>query len=166
VTADPEEGIKEVARHSDHFYDLTFFFDGKVDEKRIQVEAKNGNIHFSHIQKLSEKDVEDWIRRIAKKNIRIYDFSQEKNTIRFGMDSFMRDEKKRIGMIKVRISLLDVKRAPVFETQNTLRATEEKIVISIPLPQEHRGEYLLRIDAFDLLANTQTSSEHPVELEL
>jgi hypothetical protein len=82
------------------------------------------------------------------------------------MDSFMRDEKKRIGMIKVRVSLLDVKRAPVFETQNTLRATEEKITISIPLPQERRGEYLLRIDAFDLLANTQASSEHPIKLDL
>jgi len=165
VTTDPEQGIKEIAQHSDHYYDLTFDFNGKVEDKKINIAAENANISLSHKLKFSKEEVDEWIQKFAEKKVNIRDFSQTKKTIHFSVDSFARNQENQFGMLKVRISLFDSKKAPVYISENTLRASKEKVAISVPLPQDNQGEFRLRIEVFDLLANTSALSEHLIELD-
>jgi len=164
VTTDPEQGIKEIAQHSDYYYDLTFDFNGKVEDKSIHIAAENKNIKFSHKQKFSKEEVDEWTRTLLEKKVIICDFSMHKKTIHFGMESFTRNQENQYGILKVRISLFDVKNTNVYSSENTLRASKDKVTISVPLPPEYQGEFRLRIEVFDLVANTSAASEHLIEL--
>ena len=99
-----------------------------------------------------------------EKKVKIHDFSLHKKTIHFGIDSFMRNQEKQYGMLKVRICLFDLKNTNVYKSENTLRASKDRIAISVPLPLEHQGEFRLLIEVFDLHANISASSEHLIEL--
>jgi hypothetical protein len=77
----------------------------------------------------------------------------------------MQDQDKRFGILKVRISLFDRDNTHVYKSENTLRASKDKVSISVPLPLQHRGEFRLRAEVFDLLANLSASMERPVVLD-
>jgi hypothetical protein len=110
LVTDPEHGIKEITQHSDYYYDLTFEFNGQVEDKRIHVSAENANFKFSHRQNFSKDEFDEWIRMLSEKKVQIRDFSQQKKRIHFGIDSFKRNQEKQFGLLKVRISLFDFKK--------------------------------------------------------
>jgi hypothetical protein len=164
VVTDPEKGIMEITQHSDYYFDLVFDFNGKIEEKNIQISAENRNFKFSHKQKFSKEEVDEWTRTLTEEKVKIRDFSLLKNTLHFGIESFTQNQENQFGMLKVRISLFDLKNTNVYKSENTLRASKDRIVISVPLPPEYQGEFRLCIEVFDLLANTSASSEHLIEI--
>lgn len=165
VATDPEQGIKEITQHTDYYYDLIFDLDGKVEDTTIHVSAGKKNLKLSHKQNYSKAEVEEWIRALTEKKVTILDFFMNNKTVRFEIDSFMQNQEKQFGMLKVRISLFDLDDTNIFKTENTLRASKQKVTISVPLPPEHQGDFRLLIEVFDLLANTSASSEHLVQLD-
>jgi hypothetical protein len=165
VATDPEQGIKEITQHADTFYELNFDFNGKVEDKTIQISAGHADLKFSHKQHFTKEEVEEWIRTGHEKKVQIRDFSLQNRTIHFEIDSFMQDQDKRFGILKVRISLFDRDNTHVYKSENTLRASKDKVSISVPLPLQHRGEFRLRAEVFDLLANLSASMERPVVLD-
>lgn len=164
VATDPEQGIRQIRNHTDRFYQLIYEFDGNIEHKKIHISAADSNLELSYRQNYSEEEMRDWLRTLAEKRITIRDFLQRKNSIQFGIDTFERNREEEFGILKVRISLFDGNNTPVYKSENTLRASRDKVKISIPLPTEYRGEYRLCIEVFDLLANTSASSEHLIEL--
>ena len=164
VATDPEQGIKEITQHSDQYYDLTFNSIGKVEDKTIHVSAEGKNLKLSHKQNFSKDEVEDWFQTLTEKKVEISDFSLQNKTVHFQIDSFMQNQEKQFGMLKVRISMFDRDDTHVFKTENTLRASKQKVTISVPLPPEHQGEFRLLIEVFDLFENTSASSQHLVKL--
>jgi hypothetical protein len=64
----------------------------------------------------------------------------------------------------VRIHLFDEQDRNVHQSENTLRASQNNVKISVPFSPEYRGKFLLVIQVFDLLANTSASSEQFIEL--
>jgi hypothetical protein len=165
VATDPEQGIREITQHTDYYYDLSFDFDGKVEDKTIHVSAEEKNLKFSYKKSFSKEEVEGWILDLAEKRVTILNFSINNNIVHFEIASFMQNQDKRYGMLKVRISLFEPNKSNIFKTENTLRASKPKVSISVPFPPEHRGDFRLLIEVFDLLANTSASSEHLVELD-
>jgi hypothetical protein len=164
VATDPEQGIREIAQHVDFYHDLTFDFNGKAEDKTIQISTEPADFKFSHKQHFSNEEVEEWIRGCQDKKVQIRDFSLQNRTIHFEIDSFMQNQEKRIGILKVRVSLFDPKNTQVYKSENTLRASKEKISISISLPQEYHEGFRLRIEVFDLIANLSASNEYPIVL--
>jgi hypothetical protein len=165
VATDPEQGIKEIAQHSDLYYDLTFDFDGKAEDISAQVSAEEKDLKFSHKQNFSKQEVEELFQTLTEKRVEISDFSLHNKTVHFQIDSFTQNQENRIGMLKVRISLFDRDNTNIYKTENTLRASKHMVTISIPLPPEHQGEFRLLIEVFDLLENTSAFSEHLIKLD-
>jgi hypothetical protein len=99
-----------------------------------------------------------------EKTVEIGDFVMENNTLHFVLHSFQKDQENKYGVLKVRVSLHDGQNTAVYKSENTLRAAKERVSISIPLPEEYRGEFRLLISVFDLLANTVASYEHNIRI--
>jgi hypothetical protein len=165
VATDPEQGLKEITQHADTFYEVNFNFNGKIEDKTIQISAGQADLKFSHKQHFKKEEVEEWIRTSHEKKVQIRDFSLQNRTIHFEIDSFVQDREKRFGILKVRLSLFDSNNTQVYKSENTLRASKDKVSISVPLPLQHRGKFRLRAEVFDLLANLSASMEHPVVLD-
>jgi hypothetical protein len=165
VATDPEQGIKEITQHADHYYNLTFDFEGEVEDKTIHVSAEETNLKLSHKQNFSKDEVEELFQTLTEKRVQILDFSLDNRIVHFRIDSFTQNQEKQFGMLKVRISLLDRDNTHVFKTENTLRASKQKVTISVPLPPEHQGEFRLLIEVFDLFENTSASSQHLIKLD-
>ena len=164
ITKEPEMGLSEIIAHSDHFYELICDFDGRIEEKRIQVLLDDKNKKLSYKNKFSKKEIESWIHTLAEKSVEIIDFSIVKNQVKFLIKIFKQEKEKKYDLLKVRMSLFDKYNLMVFANENTLRASKNKVAISIPIPIEHHGEFKLSITVFDLLANTLTSQDHHITL--
>lgn len=160
VTIEPEMGLKDIQGHADHFYEVNFDFNGKMEEKKIQVLLDNSNSKLSYKNEFSREELEYWIDALSEKSVEIGDFSIKKNKVIFSIKSFKQEKEKKYGLLKVRMSLFDKHNLNVFQTENILRASKNKMTISIPLPAEHHGQFKLSIIVFDLLANTSVSRDH------
>ncbi len=164
VATDPEQGIKEIRNHKDIFYDLNFAFDGEVEEKKIQIFTDRPSLVLSYKQNFSREEMQEWIAKLTEKKVAICDMAVREKMIHFEIESFREDRDKHFGLLKVRISLFDMNSRNVFKSEKTLRASKQRVAVSVPLPPEHRGKFLLVIEVFDLLANTSASSELSIEL--
>lgn len=65
------------------------------------------------------------------------------------------EESQRFGLLKIVISLANHKNDIVYKSKKTLRASKEKLEISLHLPSELYGSFQLNIRVIDLLANSQ-----------
>ncbi len=160
VTNEPEMGLKNIQDHADHFYEVNFDFNGKMEEKKIQILLADSNRKLSYKNEFSKDELEYWIDVLSEKSVEIGDFSIKKNKVIFSVKSFKQEKEKKYGLLKVRMSLFDKHNLNVFQTENILRASKNKMTISISLPEEHHGPFKLSIIVFDLLANTSVSRDH------
>ncbi len=168
-TIDPEQGIKTIYHHQDHYYQLTYDFNGRVEEKRINVTAasadmKETNLSYKHVY--PEEEIRSLIQYLSKERVRINDFSSNKNKIKFSIDGVTLNKNKgdSFGLVKVRIELFNRTGERVYRTENTLRSSRQQITVAIPLPNQHRGTFRLIINACDLIANQLASFEQQVVL--
>jgi hypothetical protein len=164
IATEPEMGLREIKAHTDHFYELIYDFDGKMEEKKIHVLLNDQKSKLSYKNKFSKQEIGSCIQALSEKSVEVIDFSIKKNQVTFSIKSFKRKREKKYGLLKVRMRLFDKHNFMVYSTENTLRASENEVTVSIPLPPEHRGEFKLNITIFDLIANTLTSQDHRLTL--
>lgn len=168
-TTDPEQGIKTIHHHKDYYYQLTYGFNGNIEEKKIEVTAASADMKkgkLSYKQVYSEEEMRSLIQYISKERVRIDDFSLNKNKIRFSIDAVTLNKSKgdSFGLVKVRIELFNQIGERVYRTENTLRSSKQQITVSIPLPGRHKGKFKLIINACDLIANQLALFEQQVVL--
>jgi hypothetical protein len=168
-TTDPEQGIKTIHHHQDHYYQLTYGFNGNIEEKKIDVTAASADMNkvkLSYKHVYSEEEMRTLIQYLSKERVRINDFSLNKNKIKFSIDAVTLNKIKgdSFGLVKVRIELFNRTGERVYRTENTLRSSKQQITVSIPLPNQHRGTFKLIINACDLIANQLASFEQQVVL--
>lgn len=168
-TTDPEQGIKTIHHHQDQYYQLTYGFNGNIEEKNINVtaasaELKKVKLSYKHVY--SEEEMRSLIQYLSKERVQINDFSLNKNKINFSIDAVTLKKSKgdSYGLVKVRIELFNQNGERKYRTENTLRSTKQQITVSIPLPGRHRGKFKLVINACDLIANQLASFEQEVVL--
>jgi hypothetical protein len=163
---EPETGLRKIKNHSDQYYDLTFEFDGVLEEKKIRLLPCTGNMKLSYKEEYTKEEIDAWVRDQLEDTVQINDFSLHKKTIQFTLNSFQIDRKEKYGMLKVRVMLYNQQNTAVFQSENILRASKESVTISVPLPEKHQGDFKIHISVFDLLANTSTSDEHLITLHI
>ena len=168
-TIDPGQGIKTIHHHQDHYYRLSYDFNGSVEEKKIDVTAvsadmKETNLSYKHVY--PEEEIRSLIQYLSKERVQINDFSSNKNKIKFSIDGVTLNKSKgdSFGLVKVRIELFSQTGECVYRTENTLRSSKQQITVSIPLPNQHKGKFKLIIDACDIIANQLASFEQEVVL--
>lgn len=165
VATDPEKGLNEIKKHSDRYYDLVFELDRNTGELKFHISSEGSHHKFSYKQNFSKEEMDEWIRSIGEKKVQIQDFSLDKRAIHFSIGSFMQNRDKQFGLLKVRLRLIDKNNAQIYKTENTLRASEERVTVSVPMPLDYRGRFRLSIEVFDLLANNSSTSEYFIDLD-
>jgi hypothetical protein len=168
-TTDPEQGIKSIHHHQDYYYQLTYGFNGDIEEKKIDVTAVSADMketNLSYKDVYLEEEMRSLIQYLSKERVQINNFSLSKNKITFSIDGVTLNKSKgdSFGLVKVRIELFSQTGERVYRTENTLRSSKQQITVSIPLPGRHNGKFKLIISACDLIANQLASFEQEVVL--
>jgi hypothetical protein len=172
LTAHPEQGIKDITKHRDHYYRLIYPFQNGIRQKKVQVKItppdKYPNLKLSYQEHFNENEMASLIR-LSSHKIRISGVSLnqpgDKRIVKFSIQSVTFNKEKKFGLVKVRIELFDNRENSLYRTENTLRSSKSTITISVPLPVRTTGSAKLRIQAYDLIANRLASWEEPVTLE-
>jgi len=168
-TTDPEHGIETIHHHQDHYYQLTYGFNGNIEKKELNITASSAEMNkvkLSYKHVYSEEEMRSLIQYFSKERVQINDFSLNKNQIAFSLEAVTLNKSKgeSFGLVKMRIELFNQTGECVYRTENTLRTSKQKITVAIPLPDRHRGTFRLIIHACDLIANQLASFEQEVVL--
>ena len=163
---DVERGIGEITKHVDHYYDLVFLYDGRVEKKNIQVKVKKGNPKIIFKQGFEKTEIKTLIQNLSKERVRVDDISMLKNKVKFSISSFRfnRSRGKKFSILKVRINLFDDMNNKVYRTERTLRVFKDNTSITVTLPRRFYGNYKLNILVFDLIANISVSADRDITL--
>jgi len=163
-TPDSEQGIKEIEKHVDIYYDLIYEWNGKIEEKQIQVQVKNKKMDLSYSKDFPKERINSLIQFLSTEKVRIENISLNKNKLAFVIRSFDHKKKENFGLLKIRIKLLDKQGRVTYSAENTLRASKDEVNISLPFGPEYRGQYQLLLTACDLIANRQATESRTVTI--
>ena len=148
-----ELGMKAIASHPDNYCELAFDWDGVVEEKRIRVLAKREEGALSYSPILTSSQIQNLAQSLSQEKIRIGGTAVAGKDLSFYIQAFTLQGEDSFGLVKVRVQLFDERNQNIFDQAHTLRATKDKVFISLPLPKETKGKFWLQITACDLIAN-------------
>ena len=165
ISMEPEDGLLDLKDYTDRFYELVFEMEDDPKDMRIDIVASETPVSLSYRESFSEEEMEAWMRRMTGEKVTISDFSlKRKRVATFTLSGFETDKINRIGMMKVRLSLLGEGDQLVYTTSNILRASESEVELSVPLPKEHSGEFTLVVDVIDMMANKMDSISNRIKI--
>jgi len=164
-STDSEQGIKEIEKHVDIYYELIYEWNGKIEEKQIQVQVKNKKMDLSYSKNFPKERIDSMIQFLSREKVRIENISFSKNKLAFVIRSFDHEKKENFGLLKIRIKLLDKQGRITYNTENTVRASKNEVRISLPFGPEFRGKYQLLLTACDLIANCQATQTRAVTIK-
>jgi hypothetical protein len=177
-TTNPLAGVRDIVRHQDHYYEAVFDFDGKIEEKHMQIILKGSRSKPSFREKFTKKELQSIIHYLSTEKVMIKDFTSAGRTITFIITSFElqeRDEEplEPFGILRVRIQLHNPEGERVYTSERILRTHESKdelidentVRITNLFPAQHKGKFLVIISITDLIRNSFTSVAHNIELK-
>jgi len=160
---DSLQGILELGKHQDAYYEIDFLWNGKNEEKKIQVEIPPGNPALSYCTRISAEKLSSRVQYLATPKVDIDRVSLNKHVLNFRIHSFVLDNSDNIGLLKIRLEIWDEAGTEIkHRAENTLRASKKDIHISLPLEPILKGPHTLRITACDLIANRITNIDQLV----
>jgi hypothetical protein len=159
-----EQGVKEIEKHLDQYYEIIYNWDGKIEGKKIHVSVDKRKINLSYNDNIRKEKVRSSVRFFSKEKHKINIVSIDNNILTFYISSFESEKAGKYGLLKIRVELFDEQNVNIHKNENTLRASKEKVTISIPIPAKLRGEFRLAITVCDLIANSSVSDERRITL--
>jgi hypothetical protein len=164
VTVDPKDGLKEIEKNSNLYYELFFTHDGQIESKNVVVLAEDEKNALIYKNNFTSEEIEELVQYLKNEKIRIENYSLQGKMLGFSLRAFKQEGNDKIGMVKVSVILSNESGATVFHSTRVLRASKEMVSLSLPLPAEHSGNFQLRILAIDLIANRLASWESEIKL--
>ena|GEM_PF-1288342 len=165
VPGSEELGMKAIASHNDEYYELVFDWDGVVERKDIKVLGRKQGEALSYASNFTPSQIQTLAQSLSREKIRIGGIEVTGKRLSFFIQTFALEGEGQYGLIKVRVQLLDERSRNIFNQAHTLRATKEKVLISLPLPRVSKGKCRLLITACDMIANQLATDELQIELE-
>ncbi|NQS88326.1 hypothetical protein HQ584_00830 [Patescibacteria group bacterium] len=166
-TVDTREGIKEIEDHADDYYEIVYDWDGKIEDKKLHVTIDRQKVNLSYRDNVGKEKVESLIRFLSQEKIKIIDVKVDKNILAFSVSEFEHKEKEQYGLLMIRIEMFDELNRSIYKSENTLRASEDSVAISIPITKEcsNQSPLKLTITACDLISNRNTAVTHHFNLD-
>jgi hypothetical protein len=162
TTIDAKDGLKELEKYQNSYFELDFQYEGRGKAMDIVLLYENKKHDLVYKKKMTAEEIDDWDRYLKTEKIAIEGVVVDGNMIKFSIRSFSLDEKNKIGMIRVSLTLIDGQGLNRFESARTLRASEKSVSISLLLPVELKGNFHLLIQAIDIIGNRLTRSESTI----
>lgn len=163
-TVNLEQGIREIAGKKDTYYELIFNFNGKIEKKAVKVTAKKRKTKLLYRNGFEQEKLEALVHYLTWEKVKIENFSNRKHLVKFTLNSFKHHKREKFGMLRVKIELFSGQEVAVYSTHNTLRSSQDKVIIRIPLPEKFSGAFRLLITVYDLLANSRVSLDRNITI--
>ncbi len=114
-------------------------------KRKIEVKVKRKGVEVVYLKHFPEK---------AEPSIIISNFKSENKLLKFTLINYKRTSlnKELIGLIQVKIKIFDENSKIAFSGEKTLRATKDKINISLKLNKLNSGNYFVILEAFDQIS--------------
>ncbi|MCK5057814.1 MAG: hypothetical protein KAT34_14235 [Candidatus Aminicenantes bacterium] len=165
-----DQALAQLKNHVDCYYDLEMSLNAGLAENNIRLELKDKKEKVKLIYK-NYYNKDELLSRIgapAVGKVKITGFSREEDIIRFSISAYTRNEdnekNEKFGLLKVEVRLVGPQGAMIYQRQNTLRASQDQLDITLSMPLDRSGEYKISITVYDLIVNTKTSFEHEIVL--
>jgi hypothetical protein len=159
-----EQALTKIVNHVDEYYELAFDWDGRIEDTRLQVLVKGKADDLQYAGHLTQAQVDSRVQFFSREKVRIDDVSVSAGRLSFIVNAFERKKEDDFGLLRIRVLLLDDGNQSVYQQENTLRATKEKVSISFPFPEGLKGTFQLSITACDLIANRLAAEERQIDL--
>ncbi|MCP4148292.1 MAG: hypothetical protein GY757_11130 [bacterium] len=166
-TFTPLQAVKVISENKDHYYELQFDFNGKIETKNIQLELKEKKNTLRYKKKFDSKEIAAFVDYISRDKVKINGAIQVEDRLLFSIDTYKRRKEKEqeYGVLKVSIQLFDEEGTNVYNSVRTMRALKKSVSISHTFPGEHYGNFKLVITVNDLLANSITTEEKEIVID-
>lgn len=158
VTSNLSEGLDIIRKRSDIYYDLIFKIDDKGGEKAVSVDISKPNANAYYKQLFITKEVEAIFEKLNAPGIKITGFYLKGEILKFSISDYERGGpgNKEQGLIIVLIELIDENNTVVYKTRKSLESQKGSIDISLKLPAKYKGNFKIRMNAFDLVSKKST----------
>jgi hypothetical protein len=160
-----ERALTKIVNHVEEYCELAFDWDGRIEDARIQVLVKGQADDLRYAEHLTQAQVDSRVQFFSREKVRIDDVSVTAGRLTFVVNAFERKKENDFGLLRIRVLLLDDGNQSVYKQENTLRATKEKVSISLPFPEGLKGTFQLSIKAYDLIANRLADDERQIDLK-
>ncbi|MCK4835530.1 MAG: hypothetical protein KAT17_02790, partial [Candidatus Aminicenantes bacterium] len=157
--------LEKIKTHKDHFHEIVFNINNKIEEKNIQILAPDYFEKLCYKQTYSADEISSILSNRTRKKVKVDNIMIFKNRISFLLESYEINKKKGYGLIKVQVDVASPHNQTVFHTENTLRATRDQTLVSIQMPFYKSNIFTLTITAYDLMTNHSSEIKHQVQLQ-
>ncbi|MCP4152230.1 MAG: hypothetical protein GY757_31110 [bacterium] len=156
--SDLAAALSDIHKDSSAYYTLSYKFNGKFDNKILQIYPSIENVQLFFKNKYNPKEIKALVDFMNAPKVKLSKFSLKKRILKFSISNFQlgAPDNKEQGIIQVRIELLDSNNNIAWKTQNTLKSQKKSIDISIPMPANLKGKYTVKLSAFDLVSKKNT----------
>jgi hypothetical protein len=166
-TTNLKEGIDFITKNKDFYYDLIFKFNGKVEDKEIDVQVTKSDTKVYHKNKFIKGEIQTLINYLKEPKVKVAGCSVKGHKLKFSLTDFKIEtsNNQKMGAVRVKIELIDSKHNVVYHTQNTLKSIKKSINISLNLPAKIKGYFELRISATDLFSGKKDVFSEYIKLK-
>jgi len=166
VTPHLNEGLKNLRSNKSISYILSFKYDGKPEEKKIEIKLLKPKTQIFYRKLFTAKEIQTLLSDTKETHIQIKNFSLRNRILKFTADDFKIDtiDNKRQGMLKILIQLIDDEDNIIYNTKNILKSQKKSVSISIKMPEKYKGKLNVRISAYDLISGNISQINKPTKL--
>jgi hypothetical protein len=156
-------GLNKITAHNDHYYNLVFHFNGKAEDKKIQVQVHGKELVIFQKSHFKGEEFRWLMQYMNIAELAIDDYTLYRQKLTFKLSGYRLN--KGSGSVKVTIRLIDNSGSAIYQTHKNLNATGQSVSISLDLPQAYKGYFKLSITAIDLMTNKSIELKKYIKLD-
>jgi hypothetical protein len=163
-----------VTEVEDVYYILTYAPQDPQKAGKLKIKVNNKKYKVLYDNNFRADYIDDYFKRLGKKleipEIKIEDFSFDRKILAFAVTDFLMRKKKEqdkqpVGMLKIRIRLVNRDNVSLFDQEKVLTAQKDQMKISLgAFKKIKRGEYDFLIDAVDMFTGKQDNFHRKVKV--
>lgn len=163
VSVDPLNGIRKIENHIYSFWELVYRFNGRIESKSFRVNWAYKN-DLVYKETSTAEEIGTRIMFLKNEIVTIKNFIFKKGKVSFSISRFRQDTQQKVGILNVQIRMKDSRGEVHYQKERILRATLNRVNLSLELPGVGKGLMDLEITVIDLIGNNQAVFKQAVRL--
>lgn len=170
AASDPAAALDAVSKNTDHYYEVVFEFNGKLEDKHIKVEVAEPGAAVFYRDSFLEQEINILVEMINETGIEITGCALNGYNLKFKVTGFKIAKShitagQKTGVVKIAVKLINDKSEVIYETGRTLKSREDAIDISLNLPAKFAGYFKLTVETIDLISSRDAKIDKYIKLQ-
>jgi len=91
-TTNIEDGLKKIAHHQDNYYELTYLFDNKIEDKKLKVRLLRKKPKTTYRSSFTGQELKAMVKHISRGKVGVDGFAYDKHRISFSVKNLTNTE--------------------------------------------------------------------------